>query len=164
NTKLALLVRATALLLCFLISQAASTSHAQASVSEDCLSSERDALLSFKASLLDPAGHLSSWRHGNNCCQWRPVSSLAGSTGEPLMLAARGLRIESLDLAWNMTNLSVLRASGNMMAGPLPVGVRALGNLKELDLGYNNFNGVLLKDHFTSLGNLESLRVSYNNF
>nr|XP_040252305.1 LRR receptor-like serine/threonine-protein kinase FLS2 [Aegilops tauschii subsp. strangulata] len=81
----------------------------------------------------------------------------------------------------NMTNLSVLRASGNMMAGPLPVGVRALGNLKELDLGYNNFNGVLLKDHFTSLGynnfsavllrehftslgNLKFLDLSYNNF
>ncbi|XBI14403.1 hypothetical protein VPH35_140996 [Triticum aestivum] len=64
----------------------------------------------------------------------------------------------------NMTNLSVLRASGNMMAGPLPVGVRALGNLKELDLGYNNFNGVLLKDHFTSLGNFKFLDLGYNNF
>ncbi|XBI50321.1 hypothetical protein VPH35_113747 [Triticum aestivum] len=64
----------------------------------------------------------------------------------------------------NMTNLSVLEASQNMLTGPLPVGVGGLGNLKMLDLRYNNFNGVLLKEHFASLGKLEALCLSYNNF
>ncbi|KAF7087071.1 hypothetical protein CFC21_090291 [Triticum aestivum] len=64
----------------------------------------------------------------------------------------------------NMTNLSVLQASGNMLTGPLPVGVGAMSNLKRMDLNYNNFNGVLLKEHFASLGKLELLGLSHNNF
>uniref|UniRef100_A0ACD5UJB6 Uncharacterized protein n=1 Tax=Avena sativa TaxID=4498 RepID=A0ACD5UJB6_AVESA len=64
----------------------------------------------------------------------------------------------------NMTNLSVISAWGNMLSGSLPVGVGALGNLKTLVLSFNNFNGVLLKEHFASLGNLEYLDLSYNNF
>ncbi|KAF7087066.1 hypothetical protein CFC21_090286 [Triticum aestivum] len=64
----------------------------------------------------------------------------------------------------NMTNLSVLDASGNILTGPLPVGVGALGNLKMLDLSYNKFNGVMLKEQFASLGKLEFLDLSHNNF
>jgi len=50
------------------------------------------------------------------------------------------------------------------LTGPLPVGVGALSNLKRLDLRYNNFNGVFLKQQFASLGKLEILDVSYNDF
>ncbi|KAF7081487.1 hypothetical protein CFC21_085425, partial [Triticum aestivum] len=64
----------------------------------------------------------------------------------------------------NMTNLSVLEASENMLTGPLPVGLGALGNLEMLGLSYNKFSGVLLKEHFASLGNLKVLELSYNNF
>ncbi|XP_044432608.1 receptor-like protein EIX2 [Triticum aestivum] len=63
----------------------------------------------------------------------------------------------------NMTNLSVLQASSNMLTGPLPIGVRALGNLEFVDLIYNNFNGMLLQKHFARLLNLEYLDLSYNS-
>jgi Leucine-rich repeat (LRR) protein len=63
----------------------------------------------------------------------------------------------------NMTSLSVLSASQNMINGTIPLGFGTLGNLTVLDLSFNKLNGVLMKEHFSGLLNLESLDLSFNS-
>uniref|UniRef100_A0A8I6X8K5 Leucine-rich repeat-containing N-terminal plant-type domain-containing protein n=1 Tax=Hordeum vulgare subsp. vulgare TaxID=112509 RepID=A0A8I6X8K5_HORVV len=83
--------RAAAAILCLLIFHLApSPSHAQARIpggNGTCINGERDALLSFKAGLLDPAGGLSSW-HGEDCCQWDGVRC-SSRTGHVIKLNLR---------------------------------------------------------------------------
>jgi hypothetical protein len=62
----------------------------------------------------------------------------------------------------NMTSLSVLLASENMITDTIPPGVGALGNLTKMDLSYNKLDDVLKKDHFSGLLNLKSLDLSLN--
>ena len=64
----------------------------------------------------------------------------------------------------NMTSLTVLSASQNMITGTMPMGVGALGNLTVLELGDNKLEGVLTKDHLSGLQNLEYLDLSHNSF
>ncbi|KAF7099239.1 hypothetical protein CFC21_100899 [Triticum aestivum] len=155
-TKLALLVRATALLLCFLISQIASTSNGQASVSEACLSSERDALLSFKASIFDPAGRLSSWRHGDNCCQWKGVRC-SNRTGHVIKLNLRNIDMDA-------DGFPILNRSLSLSAGEMSSSLATLQHLRYLDLSYNDFNATSIPLFLGSLDNLRYLNLSWAFF
>ncbi|KAM3245348.1 hypothetical protein ACQJBY_056587 [Aegilops geniculata] len=170
--KLVLLIPGAALLLCLWISQATSTSHGQASVSGACISSERDALLSFKASLLDPAGHLSSWQ-GEDCCQWKGVRC-SNRTGHLIKLNLRNI---------HMYDMYAMYARGYYMyymydyyyyprrtrslslsAGGMSSSLATLQHLRYLDLSCNDFNGTSIPLFLASLKNLRYLNLSRARF
>uniref|UniRef100_A0ACD5XVK4 Uncharacterized protein n=1 Tax=Avena sativa TaxID=4498 RepID=A0ACD5XVK4_AVESA len=112
--KLGHLTRGAAAILCLLIFHVAqSDSHAQARGSGrtgTCISWERDALLSFKAGLLDPAGRLSSWR-GKDCCQWKGVGC-SNTTGHVIKLNLRNTDTPG----YPMLNLGSMHDSHNSLS------------------------------------------------
>ncbi|KAI4998846.1 hypothetical protein ZWY2020_054188 [Hordeum vulgare] len=141
------LARGAAAILFLLISHvlAAFDSHAQARISGGagiCISRERDALLSFKAGFLYPAGRLSSW-HGEECCQWEGVRC-SNTTGHIVKLDLRN------GMSWSRDEMSSSLA--------------ALQQLRYLDLSLNDFCGRSIPVFLGSLRNLRYLNLSSSGF
>jgi len=63
----------------------------------------------------------------------------------------------------NMRSLSFLDLSQNMLIGEVPNGIGSLSNLSYLSLGLNNFSGVLSEYYFVGLAKLEYLNLSQNS-
>ncbi|XP_044985021.1 receptor-like protein EIX2 [Hordeum vulgare subsp. vulgare] len=128
-----------------------------------CIASEREALLSIKASITaDPERLLSSWR-GQDCCQWEGVrcSNMTGHVIE-LDLHARYIRSslegEISSSLKTVQHLQHLDLGGNYhLTGPLgrlPGFIGSLGNLRYLNLSALDFSGTVPHQ----LGNLSRLR------
>ncbi|MBA0725041.1 hypothetical protein Golax_021668 [Gossypium laxum] len=58
--------------------------------------------------------------------------------------------------------LEVLSLTGANFSGSIPASIAYLGNLVELDLSYNNFNGLIPPFHRSRVPNLASLYLSMN--
>uniref|UniRef100_A0A0D3HFT4 non-specific serine/threonine protein kinase n=1 Tax=Oryza barthii TaxID=65489 RepID=A0A0D3HFT4_9ORYZ len=157
-SKLALLLRGAAMILWLLISQTPST----CCVHARCVTGERDALLSFKASLLDPSGRLSSWQ-GDDCCQWKGVRC-SNTTGNVVALNLRNTNNFWYDF-YDADGLNLLRGGDlSQLGGELISSLIALQHLRHLDLSCNFFNGTSIPVFMGSFKNLRYLNLSWAGF
>ncbi|OAY76721.1 Somatic embryogenesis receptor kinase 1 [Ananas comosus] len=114
-------------------------------VASGCMEIERNALLTFKAGLVDPQNLLSSWE-GKDCCKWRGVVC-SNTTGHVMKLNLRG--------SYDMLSEEWLCLSGEINPSLL-----LLSNLEHLDLSMNNFSENSIPPYLGSFKNLRYLNLS----
>ncbi|OAY66104.1 Phytosulfokine receptor 1 [Ananas comosus] len=134
-----------------------------------CFAIEREALLTFKAGIIDTGNRLSSWA-GQDCCSWQGVVC-DSNTSHVVKLNLQNkyssdysLRGEINPSLLVLTHLSRLDLSGNDFGGiSIPKFIGSLKSLMHLDLSSSNFSGEMP----VQLGNLSNLRyldLSYSYF
>ncbi|RZB61529.1 putative LRR receptor-like serine/threonine-protein kinase [Glycine soja] len=133
-----------------------------------CIQTEREALLQFKAALLDPYGMLSSWTT-SDCCQWQGIRC-SNLTAHVLMLDLHGdvneeryMRGEIHKSLMELQQLNYLNLSWNSFQGRgIPEFLGSLTNLRYLDLSYSDFGGKI-PTQFGSLSHLKYLNLGRNS-
>ncbi|KAK4792793.1 hypothetical protein SAY86_023228 [Trapa natans] len=140
---------------------------------------ELELLLSFKSSVHDPQGFLSSWSNGSssNFCSWQGITCDSSSHVTAIQIPGKDISgklpptifqlgsIETVDLSSNQfsgeipgnmfsrSSLKSLNLSGNNLTGPIPRG--SISSLEVLDLSNNILSGEIPQD----IGSFTSLRV-----
>jgi len=122
-----------------------------------CIPRERDALLDFRAGLIDPENYLSSWQ-GEDCCQWNGIHC-SNRTGHVVELSLSfedvGFRDGQMSSSLlGLKNLRTLELNGDKFTGtPIPEFIGGLKNLRYLSLSSAMFGGRVPPQ----LGNLSKL-------
>lgn len=135
------LVQETLIALCLLLSFPPGIASIHSStLNRSCILEERAALLSIKASLLDPNNYLSSWQ-GQDCCSWKGIRC-SQKTG-------------------NVVKLDLRRINPGNFGGEISYSLVNLRRLRYLDLSYNNFSGVQIPEFLGSMSRLRHLDLSH---
>ncbi|KAK8985588.1 hypothetical protein V6N11_068837 [Hibiscus sabdariffa] len=134
-----------------------------------CLPNDKYALLQFRNSMSidDSQSKTNSWNQSTNCCSWEGVTC-DKATGQVI-----GLDLSSASLSGSFPqNTSLFRLQGLQrlnLAGndfkdfSIPHGFSRLVNLKDLNLSFSSFSGLVPSD-ISFLTKLTSLDLSHNSF
>ncbi|KAF5201449.1 Leucine-rich repeat receptor-like protein kinase pxl1 [Thalictrum thalictroides] len=135
-------------------------------------SSEASALLSIKASIIDPLDHLKNWKLpssggdddiGAVHCNWTGVWCNSNGAVEKLELSHMNLSGRVSEDIQQLHSLTVLNICCNEFSSSLPKSTFTLTHLKNFDVSQNYFVG----DFPSSIGRVEgliSINASSNNF
>ncbi|XP_020079864.1 receptor-like protein 12 isoform X2 [Ananas comosus] len=116
-----------------------------------CFEIEREALLTFKAGIIDTGGRLSSWA-GRDCCStWKEVVC-DNNTGHVVKLNLRN------------NYMSYSNRSDYSLRGEINSSLLVLSHLSRLDLSGNDFGGISVPKFIGSLKSLMHLDLSNSNF
>ncbi|KAI4380234.1 hypothetical protein MLD38_006449 [Melastoma candidum] len=133
-------------------------------------STDSDALLKFKQSIVDPKNALSSWGGSTTPCavgsdkaNWAGVKC-AGETVWGLQLESMGLsgRI-NVDSLMGLSALRSFSVMNNQFDGPMP-NIAKLGMLKSVYLSNNKFSGQIADNAFANMLSLKKLHLAGNGF
>ncbi|KAF8412262.1 hypothetical protein HHK36_000223 [Tetracentron sinense] len=124
---------------------------ADSSSSVACIQRERQALLSFKQSLVDPPNRLSSWT-GEDCCKWEGIFC-DKITGHVLELHLQ-----------NPYHGYETKEEDYKLGGKINSSCLELKHLKYLDLSLNGFQGIHIPKFFGSMKSLRYLNLSNAGF
>lgn len=135
-----------------------------------CIPSDREALLSFKADLIDRTNQLSSWvEQPGDCCVWSGVLC-HNSTGHvlELHLGSMGLVLGASNTMnpslLNLKQLTYLDFRGIDFKGiQIPGFLGSLENMRYLDLSDARFGG-MIPHQLGNLSNLQYLNLRSNSF
>ncbi|CAL9189943.1 unnamed protein product [Musa hybrid cultivar] len=114
-----------------------------------CMEAERDALLAFKAGILDPSRRMSSWRFPVDCCRWSGVVC-DNTTGHVVQL--------------NLKNAEAYYDNSAVLGGEIGPSLLSLTHLRRLNLTQNDFGGARIPKFLGSFGRLRYLDLSFSNF
>uniref|UniRef100_A0A1J3IRZ2 LRR receptor-like serine/threonine-protein kinase GSO1 n=1 Tax=Noccaea caerulescens TaxID=107243 RepID=A0A1J3IRZ2_NOCCA len=117
-----------------------------------CISTERDALLTFKQSLTDLSGRLSSWS-GPDCCNWTGV-----------LCDARTSRVIKIDLRNPNQIVNSDEYKRGCLRGKIHPSLTGLKFLSYLDLSSNDFNGLEIPEFIGQIVSLRYLNLSSSSF
>ncbi|KAI5444009.1 histidine kinase osmosensor [Lathyrus oleraceus] len=125
---------------------------------------EVQALMSIKASLMDPHGILENWDGDPvDPCSWNMVTCSTENLVISLGIPSQNLSGTLSPSIGKLTNLQTIMLQNNNITGPISSELGKLSMLQTLDLSDNFFNGKIP----TSLGHLRKLqylRLNNNSF
>ncbi|KAL0721079.1 hypothetical protein Bca4012_035678 [Brassica carinata] len=128
-----------------------STSFGSAASSK-CISTEREALLTFKQSLTDLSGRLSSWS-GPDCCKWTGV-----------LCDTRTSHVIKIDLRNPSQVVNSDEYKRGCLRGKIHQSLTRLKFLSYLDLSSNDFNGLEIPEFIGHIVTLRYLNLSSSSF
>ncbi|XP_057982440.1 probably inactive leucine-rich repeat receptor-like protein kinase At5g06940 [Malania oleifera] len=128
--------------------------------------SEADTLLTFKASIEDPANSLSSWSNSSlsRYCNWTGITCSTSPS-----LSVTSINLQNLNLSGEISpslcqlaNLSHLNLADNLFNQPIPLHLSECTSLETLNLSNNLIWGTI-PDQISQFGALNVLDLSRNH-
>ncbi|KAI3972334.1 hypothetical protein MKW92_035239 [Papaver armeniacum] len=127
-----------------------------------CHDNERTSLLSFKSSLSDPSGRLSSWK-GKDCCTWNGVHC-SNDSFHVIKVDLRNLKPSKFTRNVYSEVIQTSSDSSGALNGTISPALFNLFHLNYLDLSNNNFDYSKIHNNFSNLKSLEYLNLSNSMF